>query len=157
MQFQVTDIEFDCSLDDDDWTSKDQLETEESLPHAYIGTMWDADSEEDLIEEISCASGWCIKTIDYRAILKWLLSLFGFVSQSSSTFSSKTSLIMPDFSTIVENYAQFIIDGMDYKTLEQYAYDMLVDSLTKDYESADELMDEIREQYDEETLNDLMP
>ena len=64
---------------------------------------------------------------------------------------------MPDFSTIVENYAQFIIDGMDYKTLEQYAYDMLVDSLTKDYESADELMDEIREQYDEETLNDLMP
>ena len=64
---------------------------------------------------------------------------------------------MPDFSTIVENYAQFIIDGMDYKTLEQYAYDMLVDSLTKDYESADELMDEIREQYDEETLESLMP
>ena len=64
---------------------------------------------------------------------------------------------MPDFSTIVENYAQFIIDGMDYKTLEQYAFDMLVDSLTKDYESADELMDEIREQYDEEILESLMP
>ena len=64
---------------------------------------------------------------------------------------------MPDFSTLVENYAQFIIDGMDYKTLEQYAYDMLVDSLTKDYESAEELMDEIREQYDEEILESLMP
>ena len=64
---------------------------------------------------------------------------------------------MPDFSTIVENYAQFIIDGMDYKTLEQFAYDCLVDGLTKDYESAEELMDEIREQYDEEILESLMP
>ena len=70
MPFQITDISFDCSLDDDDWTSKDQLETEESLPRAYIGTTWDADSEEDLIEEISCASGWCIESIDYRHVLK---------------------------------------------------------------------------------------
>ena len=69
MQFQITEIEFDCSLDDDDWSEKDQLETEENLPQAYIGTIWDADNEEDLIEEISCASGWCIKSIDYRHIL----------------------------------------------------------------------------------------
>ena len=33
---------------------------------------------------------------------------------------------------------------------------MLVLSLTKDYETAEELMDEIREQYDEEMLNDLI-
>ena len=70
MQFQITNISFDCSLDDDDWTSKDQLETEEMLPNAYIGTVWDADDEEDLIEEISCASGWCIESIDYRYVLK---------------------------------------------------------------------------------------
>ena len=70
MQFQVTDISFDCSLDDDDWTSKDQLETEEMLPKSYIGTMWEADDEDDLIEEITCASGWCINSIDYRIILK---------------------------------------------------------------------------------------
>ena len=69
MQFQVTEIEFDCSLDDDDWTEKDQLETEEMLPQSYIGTIWDADNEEDLIEEISCASGWCIKSIDFRYVL----------------------------------------------------------------------------------------
>ena len=62
----------------------------------------------------------------------------------------------PDFSTIVENYAAFIIEGMDMKTLEQYAYDMLVISLTRDYETAEDLMDEIREQYDEEMLNDLI-
>ena len=69
MQFQITDIEFDCSLDDDDWTEKDQYETEHNLPKSYIGTIWDADNEEDLIEEISCASGWCIKSIDYRHVL----------------------------------------------------------------------------------------
>jgi len=69
MQFQITEIEFDCSLDDDDWTEKDQLETEEFLSSRYIGQVWEADNEEDLIEEISCASGWCIKSIDYRHIL----------------------------------------------------------------------------------------
>ena len=69
MQFQITHIEFDCSLDADDWTEQDQLETEENLPQAYIGTIWDADNEEDLIEEISCGSGWCIKSIDFRHIL----------------------------------------------------------------------------------------
>ena len=70
MPFQITDISFDCSLDDSDWTIKDQLETEEMLPHSYIGSVWEADDEDDLIEEISCASGWCIKSIDYRHILK---------------------------------------------------------------------------------------
>ena len=69
MQFQITEIEFDCSLDDEDWSEQDQLETEEFLPTRYIGTIWDADNKEDLIEEISCASGWCIKSIDYRHIL----------------------------------------------------------------------------------------
>ena len=69
MQFQVTSIQFDCFLDDEDWTEKDQLETEEMLPSRYIGSIWDADDEDDLIEEISCASGWCIKEIDYRHIL----------------------------------------------------------------------------------------
>ncbi len=70
MLFRVTEIEFDCSLDDEDWTEQDQLETEEFLPSRYIGTIWDADNEEDLIEEISCASGWCIKSIDFRHVLK---------------------------------------------------------------------------------------
>ena len=31
--------------------------------------MWEADDEDDLIEEITTASGWCIKSIDYRIIL----------------------------------------------------------------------------------------
>ena len=69
MQLQITDISFDCSLDDIDWTEKDRIETEESLPHSYIGSVWEVVNEDDLIEEISCASGWCINSIDYRHIL----------------------------------------------------------------------------------------
>ena len=69
MQLQITDISFDCSLDDRDWTEKDRIETEESLPHSYIGSVWEVVNEDDLIEEISCASGWCINSIDYRHIL----------------------------------------------------------------------------------------
>lgn len=70
MQFLITDIKFDCFLEDDDqWTIKDQLETEEMLPHSYIGTVWEADDEQDLIEEISCASGWLINSLDYKIVL----------------------------------------------------------------------------------------
>jgi hypothetical protein len=62
----------------------------------------------------------------------------------------------PDFSTVVENYAQMILDGMDMKTLEQFAFDTLVDNLTKQFETVDELIEEIKEVYDEEIANDLM-
>jgi hypothetical protein len=62
--FQVTEIEFD--FDDED------IHTEEynRLMDETIGSFWEADDEEDLVEEITCATGWCIKSIDYRHILK---------------------------------------------------------------------------------------
>ena len=69
MRYLITDIAFDCSLDDDDWTPKDQEETEYILPAAYLGTIWDADDEEDLIEELTASSGWLIKSLDYKHIL----------------------------------------------------------------------------------------
>jgi len=70
MQFQITDIRFDCSLDcEDDWDESDQIATEEKLAEEYIGQIWEADDEDDLIEEITCATGWCILSIDYRIIL----------------------------------------------------------------------------------------
>ena len=61
-----------------------------------------------------------------------------------------------EHSNLVENYAQFIVDGMDYKTLEQFAYDCLVEGLIKDYDDDQELANEILECYDQETLDDLM-
>jgi len=68
---------------------------------------------------------------------------------------SKMTETTPDFSTVVENYAQMILDGMDMDTLTEFAFDCLVDNLTKDYETVEDLLDEIREQYDDEIANDL--
>jgi len=64
MQFQVTEIEFDFDDEDEmDAYDKDRYSCE------VIGQIWEADDEDDLIEEITCATGWCIKSIDYRHIL----------------------------------------------------------------------------------------
>ena len=64
MQFQVTQIEFD--FDD----SFDVENYDQDVIDEVKATIWDADDEDDLIDEISTASGWCIKSIDYRHILK---------------------------------------------------------------------------------------
>jgi len=65
MQFQVTDIRFDFITDDDELSPEEQLEIIEET----CDTVWEADDEDDLIEEITAATGWCIKSIDYRHIL----------------------------------------------------------------------------------------
>jgi len=62
MQFQVNDIEFD--FDDEDLLKEDMIDIIEN----NLG-MWEAEDEDDLVDEITCASGWCIKSIDYRIIL----------------------------------------------------------------------------------------
>ena len=69
MQFQVTKIEFDFDsdiLDTEQMTDEDCQE----IVDETISTTWDADDEDDLIEEITSATGWCINSIDYRHILK---------------------------------------------------------------------------------------
>jgi hypothetical protein len=71
MKYIVADIEFDCSLEDEDWTEKDQQQTEDHLPIVYIGTEWKGDNEDDVIEEISCKSGWCIRSIDLQPAPKY--------------------------------------------------------------------------------------
>jgi hypothetical protein len=78
MKFQVTQIEFD--FDDawdfvsDDYAATDEFKNykdlhKKELVESTIGQIWDADDEDDLVEEITCATGWCIKSIDYRIIL----------------------------------------------------------------------------------------
>jgi hypothetical protein len=60
-----------------------------------------------------------------------------------------------DHFTLVENYVNHIVDGMDTDSLAA----MVVDLLTREYENVpvDEIKEEILDLYDEETLNDLMP
>ena len=66
MKFLVTEVEFDLQ-DDYDMSKDDRLEFNElqiELEDQTVG-VWEADDEDDLIEKITAASGWCIKNIDY--------------------------------------------------------------------------------------------
>jgi len=71
MKYLVKSCEFD--LQDDYDTSKDDRinfdELQVELEDQTVG-VWEADNEDDLIEEITTASGWCIKSIDYEVQLK---------------------------------------------------------------------------------------
>jgi len=70
MQFQVTDIEFDFTGCLETWGSYELPEEEQKEVYGEVlGSFWDADDEDDLVEEITAATGWCIKSIDYRHIL----------------------------------------------------------------------------------------
>ena len=54
-----------------------------------------------------------------------------------------------------ENYAAHIIEGMDVDSLAQMAYDLLLDAY-RDC-SEDEMIEEIKDLYDEDTLISLIP
>ena len=71
MKFLVTSCLFDLQ-DDYDMSKDDRLNLDElqiELEDLTVG-VWEADDEDDLIEEITTASGWCIKSIDYEIQLK---------------------------------------------------------------------------------------
>ena len=71
MKFLVTSCLFDLQ-DDYDMSKDDRLNLDElqiELESNTVG-VWEADDEDDLIEEITTASGWCIKSIDYEIQLK---------------------------------------------------------------------------------------
>ena len=68
MQFQITEIEFD--LDCDAAVEELTMQDEQDLYDEIIGSFWEAVDGDDLIEEITAATGWFINSIDYRHILK---------------------------------------------------------------------------------------
>ena len=68
MQFQVTQIEFDFTDDTEDFELPPIQQME--IINEVKSTIWDACDEDDLIEEITCATGWCIQSIDYVHVLK---------------------------------------------------------------------------------------
>ena len=66
MQFQVTQIEFDF---DDAFDGEPSEEFKKELYDDVLGEPWEVHDEEDLLDEISACTGWCIKSIDYRNTL----------------------------------------------------------------------------------------
>ena len=69
MQFQITEIEFDFDDDYAEGWGGDPIPQQEIIDDT-LGTIWEADDEDDLVEEITCATGWCIKSLNFRHILK---------------------------------------------------------------------------------------
>ena len=68
MKFNVTEVEFDF---DDDYAEESKLTFDEEIEIRDLALgVWDADDEDDLIEEVTTACGWCIRNIDYEIQLK---------------------------------------------------------------------------------------
>lgn len=76
---QVTEVIFD--LDSRDVMSQPNLQ--ESLQEEYVGQIFDLDMSsygtdefddddvaDELLEELSASSGWCIRSLNYRYVLK---------------------------------------------------------------------------------------
>jgi hypothetical protein len=66
MKYNVTEVEFDFTDAQGTITFDEEIECRDLA----LG-VWDADDEDDLIEEITAASGWCIKSIDYEIQLSY--------------------------------------------------------------------------------------
>jgi len=65
MKYLVNAIEFDFS---DSQGELDEWEQEQIVKN-NIG-VWEADDDDDLIDEITTGTGWCIKSIDFMLQLK---------------------------------------------------------------------------------------
>ena len=65
MQFRVTKINFDFEDDNFELSPIEQQEVIEET----LATTWEASDGDDLVEEITSATGWCVNSIDYCYVL----------------------------------------------------------------------------------------
>ena len=65
IKYLVTDIEFDFEDSFGELSYDEQMEIRDQ----HLG-VWEADDDDDMIDEITAASGWCIKNIYYDIQLK---------------------------------------------------------------------------------------
>ena len=65
MQFRVTKINFDFEDDNFELSPIEQQEVIEET----LATTWEASDADDLVEEITNATGWCVNSIDYCYVL----------------------------------------------------------------------------------------
>ena len=67
MHYRVTDIHFDWG------DSIEPIITEEEMDEIVdevFSTTWEASDADDLVEEITSATGFCVNSIDYCYVLK---------------------------------------------------------------------------------------
>jgi hypothetical protein len=73
MHYRITDIEFDFTDDIGDGDTMDDFLTDDykqEIVDETMSTTWEACDRKDLIEEITSATGWCVKSLDYCYVLK---------------------------------------------------------------------------------------
>ena len=68
MKFQVTAVAIDWQ-DEFDWIDPISLEERSQIKGKIVGSIWDVDDVDNLVDEISKAYGWLIESIDYRQVL----------------------------------------------------------------------------------------
>ena len=68
LQFNVTDIKVDFNDDLDPIYSISESD-QELVTREHLG-VWEADNENDMMDEITAASGWLIKNIYFEIQLK---------------------------------------------------------------------------------------
>tara|TARA_B100001059_G_C17784437_1_gene556224 strand:+ start:1436 stop:1636 length:201 start_codon:yes stop_codon:yes gene_type:complete len=59
--YQVTKVEFDFV----DEEGKLPIDIQNEILDDVYNIVWDAVDDEDLVEEITCATGFCVKSIDH--------------------------------------------------------------------------------------------
>ena len=64
MNYRITQIEFDF---DDGF--EDGIYAQEIIDEV-LATTWEASDADDLVEEITSSTGWCVKSIDYCYVLR---------------------------------------------------------------------------------------
>lgn len=65
MKYKVNDVQFDFNDDFGELPYDEQVAVIKNV----LEEPWEANDEEDLVEEITSSTGWCIKTIDYEPIM----------------------------------------------------------------------------------------
>lgn len=65
IQLKVTNINFDLDPGDDSIPQEHQDILQKELKGEFVNTIWHVLDEEDLVNEITCETGWCINSIDY--------------------------------------------------------------------------------------------
>ena len=66
MMYQVTKVEFDFVDDEGELP----IDIQNEILDDVYNIVWDADDDEDLVEELTSATGFCVKSIDFKHVLK---------------------------------------------------------------------------------------
>jgi len=75
---------------------------------------------------------------------------------SLPNFTNKMELTQQQYDSLLANYIEQIVDGMDMDSLIQFASEQLELNLRETCSTPDELIEEISQFYDEDFVNDMV-